>query len=76
MSQHLSEQELIRREKLKELDALGIDPYPAAMFDVNCNSEQILKGYNDTEKNFQEVSIAGRIMSIAPKGKVTFAKIQ
>lgn len=76
MSQHLSDQEVIRREKLKQLEEIGIDPYPAAMFDVNCNSKQILDEYNDTEKNFQDVSIAGRIMSINAKGKVTFAKIQ
>jgi lysyl-tRNA synthetase class 2 len=76
VSQNLSEQEIIRRNKLKELEELGIEAYPAAMFEVNCNSEQILKEYNDTEKNFQQVSIAGRIMSITPKGKITFAKIQ
>ncbi len=76
MSQNLSEQELVRREKLKQLAELGIDPYPPEMFEVNCNSEEILKGYNDAEKNFQNVSIAGRLMSINPKGKVTFAKIQ
>jgi lysyl-tRNA synthetase class 2 len=76
MNQHLSDQEIIRREKLKQLEELGIDPYPAAMFEVNVNSHQILSGYNDAEKNFQDVRIAGRLMSIAPKGKVTFAKIQ
>ncbi|MBK7147638.1 MAG: lysine--tRNA ligase [Bacteroidetes bacterium] len=76
MSQHLSEQETIRRDKLNQLTALGIDAYPAPAFDVNCHSKQILENYNDAEKNFQQVSIAGRIMSIAPKGKATFAKIQ
>ncbi len=76
MSQHLSEQEIVRRDKLNQLTALGIDAYPAPAFDVNCHSKQILENYNDAEKNFQQVSIAGRIMSIAPKGKATFAKIQ
>lgn len=76
MSQQLSEQELVRRDKLKQLADLGIEPYPAALFAINTNSHEILSGYNDTEKNFQDVNIAGRIMSIAPKGKVTFAKIQ
>ncbi len=42
MSQHLSDQEVIRRGKLKQLEELGIDPYPAAMFEVNANSQQIL----------------------------------
>lgn len=67
---------MVRREKLKQLEDLGINPFPPEMFEVNCNSQQILSGYNDAEKNFQDVRIAGRLMSIAPKGKVTFAKIQ
>lgn len=73
---HLSDQEVIRRQKLEEFAALGIDPYPAAMFEVNTTSEEILKNYNDTEKNFTDVKIAGRIMVINSKGKATFAKIQ
>ena len=75
MSSHLSEQEIIRREKLKQLEELGIDAYPAPMFDVNCTSEEILSNYNDETKNYQDVSIAGRIMSLMPKGKITFIKI-
>ena len=76
MNHELNDQELVRREKLQKLNELGIDAYPAAAFEVNCNSAQILAAYNDTEKNFQSVSIAGRIMSINSKGKVTFFKIQ
>lgn len=76
MIQHLSDQEVIRREKLTQLEELGINPYPPEAFEVNCKTTEILSGYNDAEKNFQDVTIAGRIMSIAPKGKVTFAKIQ
>ena len=76
MSQELNDQEIVRREKLQKLNELGIDAYPAAAFEVNCNSQEILSNYNDTEKNFQNVSIAGRIMSINSKGKVTFFKIQ
>ena len=76
MSHELNDQEIVRREKLQKLNELGIDAYPAAAFEVNCNSQQILSEYNDTEKNFQSVSIAGRIMSINSKGKVTFFKIQ
>lgn len=76
MSQHLNDQEISRREKLKQLNELGIDAYPAATFEVNRDTQQILLEYSDGEKNLQNVSIAGRIMSIAPKGKVTFAKIQ
>ena len=73
---HLSDQEVIRRQKLEEFAALGIDPYPAPMYEVNTTSEEVLKNYNDAEKNFQDVKIAGRIMSINAKGKATFIKIQ
>ena len=76
MSQELNDQEIVRREKLQKLSEMGIDAYPAAAFDVNYNSQQILSEYNDDVKNFQDVSIAGRIMSINSKGKVTFFKIQ
>jgi len=76
MSNHLSEQELIRRDKLKQLEELGIEAYPAAMFEVNCNSAEILSTYDDVTKNLQDVSIAGRVMSVTVKGKITFAKIQ
>ena len=76
MSSHLSEQELIRRDKLKQLEELGINAYPAPMFEVNCTSQQILSTYDDVAKNLQDVSIAGRIMSLMPKGKITFLKIQ
>lgn len=76
MSEHLSEQEIVRREKLKEFERLGIDPYPAALFEVNCNSKQIQTEYNDEHKNFQEVSIAGRLMAIRLMGKAAFAVIE
>jgi lysyl-tRNA synthetase class 2 len=76
MNQELNDQELVRREKLTKLNEMGIDAYPAPAFEVNYTAQQILKEYNDVEKNFQDVSIAGRIMSINSKGKVTFFKIQ
>jgi lysyl-tRNA synthetase class 2 len=75
MNNELNDQEITRREKLAKLQELGIDPYPAAAFEVNCTAKEILENYNDTEKNYQNVSIAGRIMSINSKGKVTFFKI-
>ena len=58
MSHELNDQELVRREKLQKLNELGIDAYPAAAFEVNYNSQQILSEYNDEVKNFQDVSIA------------------
>ena len=68
----LSEQELIRREKLKKLISLGINPYPANLFPVNNTSK-------DVKENFKEnknVIIAGRLMSRRIQGKASFAELQ
>ncbi len=74
----LSEQELIRREKLQTLRNLGIDPYPAPLYPVNTNSKKILETYKGDENaaDFKEVCIAGRIMSVRDMGKANFAVIQ
>ncbi|HEY8661971.1 MAG TPA: lysine--tRNA ligase [Hanamia sp.] len=76
--QHLSEQEIIRREKLKELTKLGIEAYPAELFPVNTNATFIKKNYKGEEnKNeFTDVIIAGRILSIRDMGKASFAVLQ
>ena len=76
MSQHLSEQEILRREKLKELEQLGIQAYPADLFEVNCTTTEILKNYDAEKQQFQNVSIAGRLMSYRIMGKASFAVIQ
>ncbi len=77
MSQHLSEQEIIRREKLKELQAMGIDAYPAALYPVNHYSTEIKENFTEeTKEQFASVCVAGRIMSLNDKGKVFFIKIQ
>jgi len=75
---NLSEQELIRREKLTELQALGINPYPADLFPVNTTSIFIKTNYKGEENKseFEDVCIAGRIMSIRDMGKASFAVIQ
>jgi len=76
MSQ-LSEQEIVRRDKLKEFERLGIDPYPAELFDVNVTSKQIhdtFKAEEGAEK--WNVSIAGRIMAIRLMGKAAFAVLE
>jgi lysyl-tRNA synthetase, class II len=74
---HLSEQEILRREKLKELLLLSIDPYPAALYPVSHYSEDIKAAYTDEKKDeFAKVTVAGRVMSINDKGKVCFVKIQ
>ncbi|HHT29255.1 MULTISPECIES: lysine--tRNA ligase [Petrimonas] len=70
----LSEQELIRRQSLNELRELGIDPYPAALYEVNAYSTDIKEEFNDEEK--RPVSIAGRIMGRRIMGKASFIELQ
>jgi len=74
--QELSEQEVIRRNSLKKLRELGIEPYPAARYHVNTTSAEIKAKYSEEEKNFQEVIIAGRLMSRRIMGKAAFAELQ
>ncbi|MGM0621866.1 MAG: lysine--tRNA ligase [Bacteroidota bacterium] len=77
MSQlELSEQEVIRRNSLKRLRELGIDPYPAAAYDINTTSLEIKEKFSEEKQNFQEVRLAGRIMSRRIMGKASFAEIQ
>jgi lysyl-tRNA synthetase class 2 len=74
MTRALSEQEIIRRESLQKLRDLGIEPYPAAKFDVNSTSKQIKENYKEGEE--LEVVIAGRLMSRRIMGKASFAELQ
>lgn len=77
MSQHLSEQEIIRREKLQKLTEQGIDAYPAPLFPVSHYSTDIKEQFTEeTKEQFSKVCVAGRVMSINDKGKVFFIKIQ
>jgi lysyl-tRNA synthetase class 2 len=76
MEQHLSEQEIIRREKLAALTQLGIDAYPAPLYPVSHKSEEAKAAYEADKETPLDVCIAGRIMSINDKGKVCFIKIQ
>ncbi|MGV3657394.1 MAG: OB-fold nucleic acid binding domain-containing protein, partial [Chitinophagaceae bacterium] len=74
---HLSEQEIIRREKLAGLQKLGIDPYPAALYPVDSYSTQIKNTFTDDNKeDFEAVCLAGRIMSVRDMGKASFAELQ
>ena len=68
----LSEQEIIRREKLNALRKLGINPYPADLFPVNHTSKQIKSTFADGKK----VIVAGRLMSVRDQGKACFAELQ
>jgi lysyl-tRNA synthetase class 2 len=74
--QELSEQEIIRRNSLKKLRELGIEPYPAAQYHVNTTTKEIKANYKEEEKNYQDVVIAGRLMSRRIMGKAAFAEIQ
>ena len=68
----LSEQEIIRREKLAKLRALGINPYPAPLYPVDHSSEDIKTTFVEGKK----VTIAGRLMSRRIQGKASFAELQ
>ncbi|MEH7889240.1 lysine--tRNA ligase [Elizabethkingia meningoseptica] len=68
----LTEQEIIRREKLQQLRQMGIEPYPAAEFEVNTNTREIKQKYEDGKK----VKLAGRLMSVRIMGKASFAELQ
>lgn len=77
MQATLSEQELVRREKLKEIKALGIDPYPAPLFEITHTAKQIKEEYTEeTAEQFKKVSIAGRIMGVRDMGKANFGVLQ
>ncbi len=68
----LSEQEIIRRDKLKALRDLGINPYPADLFPVNHTSKQIKEKFEESKR----VIVAGRLMSVRDQGKAAFAELQ
>ena len=70
--QELSEQELVRREKLAKLRELGIDPYPAAAFDVSHYATTISEKF----ENGLNVRMSGRLMSRRVQGKASFAELQ
>jgi len=72
----LSEQELIRRNSLQKMKDMGIDPYPAAQFPVNVTTTEIKENYNPELNNYEEVVLAGRIMSRRIMGKASFAELQ
>ena len=76
MSVELSEQEGIRRISLQKIRDLGIDPYPAAEYKVNATSTEIKENFNADKNNYQDVILAGRIMSFRIMGKASFAELQ
>ncbi|WP_053978414.1 lysine--tRNA ligase [Mangrovimonas xylaniphaga] len=68
----LSEQELVRREKLTKLRELGINPYPANLYPVDHTSKQVKENFEEGKK----VVVAGRLMSMRVQGKASFAQLQ
>ncbi len=76
MSIALSEQEIIRRESLQQLRALGIDPYPAEEYKVTAFAQEIADNFKTDEDKYKQVTLAGRIMSRRIMGSASFAELQ
>src|SRR5574344_880920 len=72
----LSDQEQFRRDSLNEMRALGIEPYPAAMYPTNAFSTEIKDNYKDDEESKRQVCVAGRLMSRRIMGKASFIELQ
>src|SRR6201746_2623973 len=76
MSTALSEQEILRRESLQQLRALGIDPYPAGEYFVNAFAQDIADNFERFPDTYKHVTIAGRIMSRRIMGSASFVELQ
>ena len=74
--EQLSEQEVLRRQSLAELRRLGIDPYPAARFEVTATAREIAENYDPEKGNYAEVKVAGRMMSRRIMGSASFFELQ
>jgi len=80
----MTEQELLRRESLQKLRELGIEPYPAEMFEVTAFASDIVANYQEeiledgtkNRLNYKEVALAGRIMASREAGKAMFMNMQ
>ena len=76
MAIELSEQEQLRRQSLRALRDLGINPYTAERYDVTATAREIAEGYDPDKGNFDTVRLAGRIMSRRIMGSVSFFELQ
>ncbi len=72
----LNEQETIRRQSLNEIVALGINPFPAELWDINASAEEINENYENNKIEYKNVCMAGRIMTRRIMGSAAFAVIQ
>ena len=68
----LSEQEQVRRQKREQLQKMGINPYPADLFEITDSTKNIKEDFSEGKK----VTIAGRLMSRRIQGKASFAELQ
>ncbi|MGI4803920.1 MAG: OB-fold nucleic acid binding domain-containing protein, partial [Janthinobacterium lividum] len=76
MSTNLSEQELLRREALQNIRNLGINPYPAEAYQITTTAQDMLQDFPNQPEKFQEVQVAGRIMSRRIMGSASFMELQ
>ena len=74
--EQLSEQEQLRRQSLAQLRSMGIDPYPAARFEITATAREIADNYDPEKGNYSHVSIAGRMMSRRIMGSASFFELQ
>ena len=74
--EHLSEQEQLRRQSLKALRELGINPYPAERFDVTASARELAENFDAAPEKYQSVTIAGRMMSRRIMGSASFFELQ
>ena len=74
--EHLSEQEICRRNSRHQLQQMGIDPYPAALYPTNAFSVDIRADFDDNLEPKRQVCVAGRIMSRRIMGKASFVELQ
>jgi lysyl-tRNA synthetase, class II len=72
----LSEQEVLRRQKREELMKMGINPYPAEMFETNVTAKDINENYENNKLDYKNISIAGRLMGFRIMGSASFAELQ
>ena len=76
MSEQLSELEIQRRQSLEELINLGINPYPAELFPVNVSAREVNEKFVKDSGEYQEIHLAGRIMTRRIMGNASFAVLQ
>ncbi|MBQ7856480.1 MAG: lysine--tRNA ligase [Alistipes sp.] len=74
--EHLSEQEQLRRQSLKALRDLGINPYPAERFDVTTSARELAENFDADPEKYQAITIAGRMMSRRIMGSASFFELQ